>query len=187
MATAADKYFVENRGPDLRATLTPFERSSRERTWTASKIWEIHHEVIRLLLIGMRGVDIASKLNLTEAQVSSIRNSPVIQDKLSLMQAARDVKSVDIAKDILETAPEALKLLKKILNGEVIVNDTKPSVMLMAKTAESLMDRAGFGAVKKVATSNEHVHYSAEEIEAIKSRARFNGEVVQNAEFSVAA
>ena len=98
------------------------------------------------------------------------------------MKAARDVKAMDISRDILETAPEALRLLKKVLAGEAIVDDKKPSVNAMIRTSESLLDRAGFGAVKKVATSNEHVFYTAEEIEALKARAMESGQMVQDAE-----
>jgi len=169
-----EKYF-HDRGPDLRK-MDELER--RSRTWKVNEIWEMHHEVIRLLLIGMKNVDIAKKIGITEVQVSNIKNSPVVQDRLSLMKAARDVKAVDISRDILEVAPKALELLKKVINGETIIDDKRPSVNAMIRTSESLLDRAGFGAVKKVATQNEHVYYTAEEIEALKARARKGGEVV---------
>jgi len=171
-----EKYYQQDRGPDLRR-MGELER--RSRTWKVNEIWEMHHEVIRLLLIGMKNVDIARKLGITEVQVSNIKNSPVVQDRLSLMKAARDVKAVDISRDIMEVAPKALELLKKVINGDAIVDDKKPSVNAMIRTSESLLDRAGFGAVKKVATQNEHVYYTAEEIEALKARAKMNGEVVE--------
>ena len=179
-ATNTDKYFSPDRGPDLRK-MSPLARAEG-RTWQVNELWEMHHEVIRLLMFGMKNVDIARRIGCTEQQVSNIRNSPVVQDRLSLMKAARDVKAMDISRDILETAPEALRILKKVLAGEAIVDDKKPSVNAMIRTSESLLDRAGFGAVKKVATSNEHVFYTAEEIEALKARAIGSGQVVQDAE-----
>jgi hypothetical protein len=180
--TDRTKYFNPDRGPDLRR-MNDLDRIMRPRTWHVNEIHGMHHEIIRLLMLGMKNVDIAKRIGCTEVQVSSIKNSPIVLDRLALMNAARDIKSIDISKDIMEVAPEALKLLKKIVRGEEIGAQVAP-LGLQAKTAESLLDRAGFGAVKKVATSNEHVFYTNDEIEALKARARENGDTV-DAEFSI--
>jgi transcriptional regulator with XRE-family HTH domain len=154
---------------------TPYRRDLRfgpvlgKKQWQVGQLWDLHHEVIRMLLLGMKQTDIASKLGITDCQVSKIKNSQIVQDRLSLMRAARDVQTVDISRDILEVAPRALKLLKNIVENEG--EGRQATIGLRSKVAESLLDRAGFGAVKKVQSENAHTFYDAAEIERIKQRA----------------
>jgi len=75
-------------------------------------MWEVHHEIARLVLLGYKNVDIAEKLDCSPQLVSNVRNSPVVKEKLALMRGARDADTIDIAKEIKEIAPEALNLLK---------------------------------------------------------------------------
>jgi transcriptional regulator with XRE-family HTH domain len=147
-----------------------------KKNWQVGQLWDLHHEVIRMLLLGMKQTDIAAKLNITDCQVSKIKNSQVVQDRLSLMRASRDVQTIDISRDILEVAPRALKLLKNIVENEG--EGRQATIGLRSKVAESLLDRAGFGAVKKLQSENVHTFYDANEIERIKQRAMLaSGEV----------
>ena len=153
----------------------PYRKDERfgpvlKKTWQVGQLWELHHEVIRMLLLGMKQCDIASRLGITDCQVSKIKNSQVVQDRLALMGAARDVNTIEISKDILAVAPQALKLLKNVIAGED--EGKQATIGLRTKVAEGMLDRAGFGAVKKVQSENSHTFYSGEEIEAIKQRAR---------------
>lgn len=140
-----------------------------KKQWQVGQLWDLHHEVIRMLLLGIKQCDIAEKLGITDCQVSKIKNSQIVQDRLSLMRAARDVKTIDISRDILETAPRALKLLKNIIENED--EGRQATIGLRSKVAESILDRAGFGAVKKSQNENVVTFYNADEIERIKQRA----------------
>lgn len=162
---------------------TPYRQDARfgsvvaKKQWQVGQLWDLHHEVIRMLLLGMKQCDIAERLGITDCQVSKIKNSQIVQDRLSLMRAARDVQTVDISRDILDVAPRALKLLKNIVNNED--EGRQANIGLRTKVAESLLDRAGFGAVKKMQSESSHTFYNADEIARIKQRALMN---VQEAE-----
>ena len=86
------------------------------------------------------------------------------------MQGARDAETVDLAVEIRKQAPKALKLLHKIIEGEI-----DAPVTTRAREANNWLDRAGYGAVKRVEGQFSHAHFSPEEIEDIKRRAIENG------------
>ena len=153
----------------------PYRKDDRfgpvlRKSWQVGQLWELHHEVIRMLLLGMKQCDIAERLGITDCQVSKIKNSQVVKDRLALMSAARDVDTIQISKDILEVAPQALKLLRNVIEGED--EGRQANIGLRTKVAESMLDRAGFGATKKVQTDNVHTFYGSDEIEILKQRAR---------------
>jgi len=159
------KYSVPDRGPDLRKT--------GNKTWQVGELWDLHHEVMRYLLLGFNNQDISEKVNVTPEHISSIRNSPVVKDRLALLHAARDADTIDVAQDIRRMAPESLSFLKKIIRGE-----TDASLPLRAKIAESNLSRSGFDPPKKFQGEIAHAHFSGEEIEALKRRAKENGQLV---------
>ena len=149
------------------------------KVFRVSKIWELHDEIARRILLGQKSKIIAEALSCSVQTVSNVRNSPIIQDKLAIMRGARDAYTVDIARDIQEFAPEALKVLKQIVGGKGIGASASPA--LRAKEANNWLDRAGHGAVKKEAVV--HRHLTSEEIEAIKERAFGKNSPVVDAEY----
>ena len=164
----AEKYRNGNRGPDERR-VDPGEK----RTFEVSQMWEIHHEIVRRLLLGQKVVNIARDLNISEATVSYTRNSPVVRDKLEIMKGARDAETIDLAKRIRENAPQSLRLLEDIISGEV---DGIPiGVGLRAREANTMLARSGFGPVQNIKGAILHGHYTGEEIEDIKKRAHETG------------
>ena len=54
------------------------------RKYQVEQMWDIHHEVVRLALIGMKSVDIADHLGITPVMVSYTLRSPIVQE-LSLI------------------------------------------------------------------------------------------------------
>jgi hypothetical protein len=137
------------------------------KTWQVGQVWELHEEIKRRILLGQKNVDVAEAVNCTPQTVSNVRNSPVIQDELALMKGARDAYTVDIARDIQEFAPKALELLKQVINGTGEAQAA--SMSLRTKSAESWLDRAGHGAIRKEAVI--HQHLTKEEILSIRERA----------------
>ena len=167
-----EKYFGP-RGRDKRRA-PPGNR----RTFEVSHIWELHHEIVRRLLLGQKNCDIARALNVSEATVSYTRNSQVVKDKLAIMRGARDAETVDLAKRIRDGAPKALKLLEDAIDGavkDIEGNVVQVSVTARLKEANSWVDRAGYGAVKTFRGVHLVAHFTGEEIEKIKERAREAG------------
>jgi predicted transcriptional regulator len=134
------------------------------KQYQIEQMWELHHEVCRLALIGMKQVDIANHLNVSPVMVSYTLRSPIVRRQLEQLKAVRDIDAVDVAKEIQELAPKAVKVL-----GEMMDNDL-PNIKL--KAATDILDRAGHAAVRTLRTENIHAHFSADEISDIKKRAR---------------
>ncbi len=167
-----EKYYNPDREPDLRKTgrhktprrdLAPGEANR----WSVTEMWDIHHEIARMLLIGWKNVDIAKKLDVSAVMVSAVRNSPVVQEKLALMHKSRDADAIDVAKEIKDFAPVALNLLKDIVEGDG--DGEQASIGLRGGMAKDLLDRAGHGAIQK--SMGLVGHLTAEDIEGLKKRA----------------
>lgn len=167
------KYFNSDRGPDLR-TVPPSDR----RTFEVSKMWDIHHEISRLVLLGLKNTEIAERLGISEAMVSYTRNSQVVKDKMEIMQGSRDKECLDIMVQIKQNVPKALEVLEQIMTGDAMSLGQTPSLNLRARTAENWMDRAGYPAQKPGMNMHLHGHFTAQDIEEIKKRARANPQVI---------
>ena len=173
------------KGVDYSDSARPADRRralpGRRKTWQVGRVWELHEEIKRRVLLGQKNVDIAEAIHCTPQTVSNVRNSPVIQDELALMKGARDAYTIDIARDIQEFAPKALQMLKQVIEGTGEAQNA--SMSLRAKSAESWLDRAGHGAIRKEAII--HQHLTKEEILSIRERALgpnspiIEGEVVE--------
>jgi len=168
-----EKYYNGNRGPDERRVV-----KSEKRAFEVSEMWEVHHEIVRRLVLGQKNADIARDLKVSPAMVSYVRNSPVVKDKLEIMKGARDADTIDLAKKIREGAPQALRLLEDIIAGEVETASgeiVEPTVGQRAKEANNWMNRAGYAPIQNVKGVIAHAHYDAEDIEQIKKRAHEDG------------
>lgn len=157
-------------GADPRRLVDRREKPQTRKTFEVAEIHETHHEIMRRLLLGQKSADIAEDLGISRAMVSYVKNSRIVQERLSEMQGARDANTVDIAKDIREKAPVALQLLEKVIRGEI-----DAPITTRAREANNWLDRAGFTAVRRIEGQFAHAHFTAEEIEAIKQRAIENG------------
>jgi len=158
-----EKYFISPREEDQRRSPNDEER----KTFEVSEMWEMHHEIVRLLTIGMSNVDICKILGVSQPMVSYTRNSKVVKDKLAIMRAARDADTIDIAKDIQTKAPKALRLLEDIIDDH---GDTY-GMPLAAKTAENWLAKAGHGAITNVRVAGVVGHFTADELKALKDSA----------------
>ena len=178
---------MEYKGVDYSDSNRPRDRRFKEhrvepkKGFRVSRIWELHDEIKRRILLGQKNTIIAEELKCSTATISNVRNSPVIQDELALMKGARDAYTVDIARDIQEFAPRALSLLKEIVEGSGIGTNASPA--LRAKEANSWLDRAGYAPVRR--EQHVHAHLTSEEIDAIKERALGPGSPIIDGEYSV--
>lgn len=139
--------------------------------WQVAEMWESHHEMARMILLGHNNIEIGETLGVTPQQVSNIRNSPVVKDKLTIMKAARDVGAIDLSREISTLAPIALQAVREALEtGKV--NGKEVSAIGILKEANGILDREMGKPTQRVETRNLHGHLTMEDIDRIKNRAR---------------
>ena len=136
----------------------------------ATNIWDRHHEIARLILLGRTNKDIAETLGVTKEMVSMVRNSPVVKDKLACMQVARDAQAVDLAAEIANLAPVALQKLKEALE-EGKVNGQQLNATAIVNVANSILDRDQGKPTQRVETRNLHGHFTLDDINRMKQKA----------------
>ena len=133
-------------------------------------MWDRHHEIARLILLGHSNKEVADRLDVTPQQVSNVRNSPIVKDKLSIMRAARDAGCIDLSKEIMELAPIALDRIKEVLQGGTVLGK-EASAKDILKESNNLLDRQMGKAVQRVDARSVTAHLTMEDIERIKERA----------------
>lgn len=132
-------------------------------------LWERHKEVARLLISGLRPVDIAKKLGYTQAWLSTMMNSPVFKDYVSKLSANKDEKALDIRSQIAEGASVGVAELLKVLKGEGAYAEGVPTSTKI-KVAQDFLDRDGYGKVTKVQNHTTLTVLSEDRIQALKER-----------------
>ena len=151
---------------------------SDRKTFEVQQMWEVHHEIVRRLLLGQKGSLIARDLGVTQGMISYVRNSSVVKDKLEIMKGARDADTIDLAKRIREDCPKALKLLEDAVDGQVETFDGEKMevpLSMRLKEANNMMAKGGFGPITNLKGQIAHGHFTKEDIDDIKSRARSDG------------
>lgn len=136
-----------------------------DRSYQISKMWDVHHEIVRLASCGAKQVDIAAILNVTPEMVSYTLNSSIVKRQLELLRSARDVESMDVAKRIQEIALVAVEKM-----ATLVEQDENRAVQLSA--SKDILDRAGHGAVKKMQLDGRLMHFTPDDLEQIKARAQ---------------
>ena len=142
------------------------------RKYQIQKLWDIHHEIVRLLLLGWQPVKIAETLGVTPVMVSYTANSELVKRRLEVMRGARDAEALDLSVEIKRFAPEAFEMLQVIMR----TSDSEKNKIAIAMDA---MDRAGYAPPKVIEGRFMHAHFTADEIEDMKKRARESGQVVE--------
>ena len=153
------------------------------KKYQIEQMWDLHHEVCRLALIGMKQVDIATHLGVSPVMVSYTLRSPIVKRQLAQLHAVRDLEAIDVANEIKNLAPKAVEILEDLMNSGN--ENTK------FKAATDVLDRAGHAAVKTLRTENIHAHFTNDEIADIKKRAKevglltdtiYDAEVIEQAQ-----
>lgn len=139
---------------------------SENRKYQLRQLNEMHHEIIRLSLIGLKPKQIAMMLGITEATVCNATQSAKGRQSLAILRAVRDSDSIDIAKDIVEFAPRCVEVLQEI------VDDPNNPAAVRGKFAVELLGIAGHVKPQRVQVQGTMTHLSIDEISAIKARAR---------------
>ena len=143
----------------------------RKKGWQVAEMWDNHHEIARRIILGENNKAIAEALGLTDQQISNVRNSPVVKDKLAIMRAARDAGTIDLSREIQDLAPIALARIREALEeGKTLGRELSGSSIL--REANSVLDREIGKPTQTINTRNINAHLTLEDIEAIKQRAK---------------
>ena len=178
-----EKYFgiSEGREEDLRRV-----PGHERKTFEVQEMWQVHHEIVRMKILGFKATEIAEKLNVSAQMVSYTLNSQVVKDKLAVMEGARDADTIEVAKEIAKMFPKALKVYDKILDEEDEngLPHSGASLGLQKATADRVLEVGGHGPVRRIDArhAHAHAHFTAEEIKEIKERGKVaaleSGEIV---------
>jgi hypothetical protein len=138
------------------------------KQWEVRKLYDDHQEVVRLAVLGTSVTEIAKRLGKTPQSISMVLDSALVKDQIATMQAARNLECVNIAKEIDEFAPTCLSLLKDVVRGTGA--GEAASINLRVATSKDILDRAGYGAVKKFQGQIAQGVFTKEDIEELKNR-----------------
>ena len=149
---------------DGREDLRRVPKGRKARTYRVSDMTDKHHEVARLLLLGMNNKEIAKQAGITAEYVSTIRHSPVVKEQLGILRAARDRESVDVAIQIQDALPKCIEFLAETIESDEV------SASLKSKNAFGLLSLGGHGPSKNISVKGVHAILTAEDIIDIRDR-----------------
>ena len=145
-----------------------------ERRFSVKEVTDKHHDAIRMMVLGFSDVEISKRLGLVPAQVTHIRRSPLVRERIKVLAAARDKQTVDLAAELQLDAIQSFRFLQAVRDGSAKDENGDPiiaSINLRSGIAFGLMDRAGFSPVKRIQGEVLHAHLSNDQIQALKQRA----------------
>jgi hypothetical protein len=140
----------------------PGRHAPAPRQYQIQHLWEQHHRMLRLALLGLNYKDIASELGVTPQTVSNTINSSMGQKLLQEMRGAANKEAVDTASRLREMNEKALEVLTEILE------DADKPIALRAKVAMDNLSRTGFAPQINVKGTFDHRHFGPDDIERIK-------------------
>ncbi len=134
-------------------------------------MWERHHEIIRLAILGLTEVRIASILDCTPQNISDTLNSTIVKNKMAHMRLARDNKAIDVGDRLRRLAPAAVEKVKETME--------KGDMRTSFSAAKDILDRTGYVAPQRIDVRKMVAHVTSEDIERIKQRQRDKGVLVE--------
>jgi hypothetical protein len=138
------------------------------KQWEVRKLYDDHQEIVRLAVLGTSVTEIAKRLGKTTQSITMVLDSAIVKDQIATMQAVRDVECIDVAREIKEFAPTCLSLLQDVVRGTG--DGEAASINLRVATSKDMLDRAGYGAVKKFQGQIAQGVFTKEDIEELKNR-----------------
>lgn len=152
-------------------------RFTGNKNYSVEKIWDHHHEIVRRLALGQRPRQIALDLDVSVQTISNVRNSPLVKQQLAMLHAVRDVETTEVARQILEVAPKAIRVIEDMLDDE----EQKADVRLRA--ALGTLDHA---IPRRSVQLNVDQHLNEDDMNDIKKialeRGKKSGVISDNAE-----
>lgn len=125
----------------------------------------LHHEIIRLTLLGWKGTEVAKYLQVTPVTVSNCLASDKARNVLRLLTQKRTEASVDLQQIMMNNAP----VVHDVLFEGIMDPDTPITVRM--KEAREYLGICGFVKPQKIQAQSLHAHLTLDEIKEIKARA----------------
>lgn len=154
---------------------------------TITTIQDRTREVARLLLLGLSVGAVADELGLTPEHVTDIKNSAIFRKHLDDLQEKRDASFVEHKRELDRLVGPAIASYEAVLrDGEVDGKAVTPALKI--KAAGDVLDRTGYGAVRKAAIHSTNTTLTLDDIDEIRKRAaNIKKESYVDAEFSEVA
>ena len=143
------------------------QASQSKGTYQLQRLRGRHHLILELAARGMKSVDIAKQLGITNVAVCYTINSELGQQKLKVLQDQASADTIDIIKEFANLAPVAVEVLEEVLTDPTAKNADRLSA------ADKILNGAGFARKQSVEINVHHV--TDEEIQAAKLEARRKG------------
>lgn len=140
------------------------------RVFEPTRIQEKHRMMFRLLAIGLKRAQVARVLNISTKTVSDWSLSALGKKAIEDIRTRLDTKAENVFDRLISLAPGAVDTLEGVLNEEL-----DASIGQRIHAAEQVLDRAGFGAVKKIQTEGTHIRMTVDDIDRLKARAVSKG------------
>ena len=150
----------------------------KEKDYRVTKLWEQHHEVLRMLVVGMKPKVISAITGLTEEFISNLRNSPIAIRQLEILGVGRDAETVEAAAVIARVQPRAAKLLEQVIDGTL-----PAAVRERIGTAQDMLSRGGNSPIQRVKSEIQH-GLTEQTLNEIKQR-RLEAKVAMEADFVI--
>jgi hypothetical protein len=136
-----------------------------------SHLWEVHKEIARLQVSGIRPVEISRRLGYTQSWLSTVMCSPVYINYLGKLSGRADDSAIDIKKRIEEGAETGVMELLRVLKGEGAYGvPGVVSTTLKVKVAQDFLDRNGQGKITKVEQTSTVTVLDEARIEELKQK-----------------
>lgn len=141
-----------------------------KKSWTLKEIQNKHHQIKRMIFLGLSNKQIAEELGVTPQMVAMVKNSSIIRQQLKMMHAAADKEAIDLQSQIAEIAPIALKNIREVVEtGELDGQSVTATARL--REGNNILDRHMGKATQTVKGTHSHAHFTAEDIKQLKEEA----------------
>ena len=135
------------------------------KVYTVAEMSGRHHEIARLLVLGMSNVDISAQMGVTPMMVSNVRNSPVVQEQMKFLSAKKDAEVIKISERIAKALPKCVDYLS------ATIDDSEISDAIRSKNAFGLLAAGGHGPTKNINVKGTHAILTAKDIQEIREQA----------------
>jgi hypothetical protein len=147
-------------------------RKNDKGRWEVTEMWDRHQQIARLVTFGMSNKGIGEALGISAQQVSNVRNSPVVQRHVQVLQGKDDLETYDVMKRVTDLLPKALDVLEENLDDEDCPSSQR------ARTAFGLLSVGGYGQNSNVNVRGRHAILTGDDIMKLKANAVAAGFVV---------
>lgn len=137
------------------------------------KIKHSHHEVARLIGIGMKQIDVSRITGYTTVTIHNLMNSPAFMDLVEHYSEMRDEAVMDIAGRLSVVASDALDVLHERINEE---GEDKMDSETLRKVTKDILDRAGHSPVSRSESRSINIGLTKDDIIELKSVATRSSE-----------